>query len=439
MRVDDPAGDRQPQAGAAGPRPSGPRRCGRSARTRAPPRARGCPGPRRPPRSSSCRPPRARSATRAPPAASGAPRCRAGWPRPGARARDRARTARSPGCTQTFSRTAPGSDSSHSRSACSSSGRTGKRTGRSGSAPLSMRDRSSSCATSRPSRSVCASATRSVARIGRLDAVGEVLQQRLERADRRAQLVRDVRHELPPLAVDVGELRRHRVERAGELADLVARRRPHAHVVVAARHGARRGRHLAQRRRRAAREEAHERAARSPWRRARGPAARGRAARRAAARARCPTTVATITTPSFDLDRRQPVERPHRPRLRLERVADAVHGPHPLGAELAAQPADVGVDRAVPGAVAPAPHVGEQLVAGEHHAGPRGEQREQVELGRREVHLVGADAPRGGAPGRARAARRSRSGRRARAARSTRRSSARMRATSSRGENGLVM
>ena len=51
------------------------------------------------------------------------------------------------------------------------------------------------------------------------------------------------------------------------------------------------------------------------------------------------------------------------PGLRLERVADAVHGPHHAGAELAPQAADVGVDGAVAGAVALAPHLGEQLVA----------------------------------------------------------------------------
>ena len=63
------------------------------------------------------------------------------------------------------------------------------------------------------------------------------------------------------MPLDVGEVGRHRVEGARELADLVARRRGHAPLVVAAGHR-RGGRgHLAQRRGHAAREALDEREA----------------------------------------------------------------------------------------------------------------------------------------------------------------------------------
>lgn len=85
--------------------------------------------------------------------------------------------------------------------------------------------------------------------IGRrlLDPVGDVLELRAERPDRGAQLVGRVGDEIAPNPVGLGELRRHRVERAGQLADLVARRRRDPAVVVAARHRPRGGDHLPQR------------------------------------------------------------------------------------------------------------------------------------------------------------------------------------------------
>ena len=61
--------------------------------------------------------------------------------------------------------------------------------------------------------------------IGLGDAVDEVLEHRLQRGDRRAQLVRHVGDEVAAHAVGLGELGGHLVERAGELADLVARGR----------------------------------------------------------------------------------------------------------------------------------------------------------------------------------------------------------------------
>ena len=55
------------------------------------------------------------------------------------------------------------------------------------------------------------------------DAVDDVLEHRAEPGQRGAQLVADVGDELTTLAVDGVEVARHRVEGAGELADLVAR------------------------------------------------------------------------------------------------------------------------------------------------------------------------------------------------------------------------
>ena len=113
----------------------------------------------------------------------------------------------------------------------------------------------------RGARGAASARASSRARASVLDAVGEVLEHRLERADRRAQLVRDVGDEVAPLPLDVGEVGRHRVEGARELAHLVARRRGHAPLVVAAGHR-RGGRgHLAQRRGHAAREALDEREA----------------------------------------------------------------------------------------------------------------------------------------------------------------------------------
>jgi hypothetical protein len=52
--------------------------------------------------------------------------------------------------------------------------------------------------------------------------VYQVLQVRLQRSDRRAQLVRDVGDEVAAYAVGLRELGRHLVERACELTDFVA-------------------------------------------------------------------------------------------------------------------------------------------------------------------------------------------------------------------------
>ena len=73
-------------------------------------------------------------------------------------------------------------------------------------------------------------------------------------------------------------------------------------------------------------------------------------------------------------------------RLVADGVPDAVHGADDVGAELAAQRADVRVDGARARRHVVAPHLLEQLFAGRHPTGPRREVHEQVELGRREVH-----------------------------------------------------
>src|SRR3954470_16239387 len=63
----------------------------------------------------------------------------------------------------------------------------------------------------------------------------------------------------------------------------------------------------------------------------------------------------------------------------LERVADAVHGADQVGAELAAQRLDVAVDGTRAGSVGPAPHLGEEPLAGQHGPRPAGEVDQQVE------------------------------------------------------------
>jgi len=83
--------------------------------------------------------------------------------------------------------------------------------------------------------------------VGRLDAVGKILETRRECGHRGAQLVRDGRDQRPALRVDVAEVGGHLVERAGQLAHLVTRRRLDATGVVTARHPARHLGHLPQR------------------------------------------------------------------------------------------------------------------------------------------------------------------------------------------------
>ncbi|MEZ5139972.1 MAG: hypothetical protein R2711_14750 [Acidimicrobiales bacterium] len=78
-----------------------------------------------------------------------------------------------------------------------------------------------------------------------------------------------------------------------------------------------------------------------------------------------------------------------------ERVADAVHRAHDAVAQLAAQGADVGVDRAGARPVAVAPHVDQEPLARQDPSGALGQAHQQVELGGGEVHdlAVLAHAP----------------------------------------------
>ena len=262
-----------------------------------------------------------------------------------------------------------------SRTACSRSGSTRNSVRSSGTVPDSRRERSRSCLTRRPRRSTWREHRVEGLGIGVGDAVDEVLEHGLERGDRRAQLVRHVGDEVAPHAVGLGELGGHPVERPGELTDLVTRR-------VGAPGGcsrpwpSRRGRrHLAQRRRHAAREE--------PDHRHRDHGGDDPADRRPQP-ILMPTqntktvtaTAAAITKPSLSLidgmsssgwaSRSRTV---HAPGF-SGRVPDAVHGAHDVVAELAAQRAHVRVDGARAGAVAVAPHLAEQLLAGEDAAGP---------------------------------------------------------------------
>ena len=109
--------------------------------------------------------------------ACGAPRSRAGWRRPGARARDRRRPR------GRASRPSP-TPRSRARAAAarapraSRSGSTRNSVRSSGTAPDSSRERSSSCLTRRPSRSTWASIVRKVSGSGSADAVDEVLEHR---------------------------------------------------------------------------------------------------------------------------------------------------------------------------------------------------------------------------------------------------------------------
>jgi len=59
--------------------------------------------------------------------------------------------------------------------------------------------------------------------IGLGDAVDQVLEHHLERGDRGAELVGDVRHQVAPDPIGFGQLGGHLVEGAGQLADFVAR------------------------------------------------------------------------------------------------------------------------------------------------------------------------------------------------------------------------
>ena len=118
-----------------------------------------------------------------------------------------------------------------------------------------------------------------------------------------------------------------------------------------------------------------------------------------------PATVATITTPSLTLIELQPVERPHRaaPPARSRRRARCARGPSP---SLRRSP------RTCESTVRwPEPSRQPQTSASscsreKTDAGPRGQQRQQVELGRGQVHDLAAEPHAAAPPGRSPARRR---------------------------------
>jgi hypothetical protein len=146
--------------------------------------------------------------------------------------------------------------------------------------------------------------------IGLLHPVDQVFERRLQAAYGRAQLVRDVGDQLASHPVDLGELGGHRVERARELPDLVARRGCNAPLVVAACHRPAGGCHLAQRRGHPARQHLDHRK-RERRRRQRTDHPRHAGAHPHRGRNRSHSDGRNDHHAELELDRRQPVEWPH--------------------------------------------------------------------------------------------------------------------------------
>jgi hypothetical protein len=86
-----------------------------------------------------------------------------------------------------------------------------------------------------------------------------VLENRLQRRDGGAELVRDVGHQVPAHPINLGEVGGHAVERPGQLTNLIARGCGHSAIVVPACHRAGGVGHLAQRRSHSMGEELHHR------------------------------------------------------------------------------------------------------------------------------------------------------------------------------------
>ena len=108
--------------------------------------------------------------------------------------------------------------------------------GASGAMPASTRDRSSRSVTSPLSRSVWSSAACRVAWSGWATPSTRFSSTARSADDRGAQLVRDVGDQVAPLPVHRLQVGGHRVERPGQLADLVVRRGGDPAGVVAGRH-----------------------------------------------------------------------------------------------------------------------------------------------------------------------------------------------------------
>ena len=83
--------------------------------------------------------------------------------------------------------------------------------------------------------------------VERRHAVRRVLEHHLQHGDRCPEFVGRIRDEVAALAIEVGEVGRHLVERGGELSDLVAAGGRDLPAVVAGGHGFGRSGHLAER------------------------------------------------------------------------------------------------------------------------------------------------------------------------------------------------
>ena len=109
-----------------------------------------------------------------------------------------------------------------------------------------------------------------------------------------------------------------------------------------------------------------------------------------------------------------------------------------VGLDLGPQPLDVDVERLGVADVVGAPHPVDELHAGEHAAGVAQQHLQQLELLERQLHLLAADGDDVALDVHADRPRLERSAGASSSASPRRRSTARMRATSSREENGLV-
>src|SRR6266487_2698433 len=112
-------------------------------------------------------------------------------------------------------------------------------------------------------------------------------------------------------------------------------------------------------------------------------------------------TAATITTPSFfliDVRKSRGLTPAASQLVRAQGVADPVHGPDHVGADLPAKGADVRVDGPLADPVVVAPDLGQEPPAAEHDVRRLCQPVEEVELARRQVDeaSVSADLAPGG-------------------------------------------
>jgi len=197
----------------------------------------------------------------------------------------------------------------------------------------------------------------------------------------------DVRHELPPLAFNLGKLRRHGVERPGQTAHLVLRGGRDPLAVVAIGHGAGGRGHLPKRQDHAVSEQLddHERDDQTacegePCMEAEGEGREDRPDRRYDRPA--------DDEPEFHLDRPNPVERPRSEvRCRHQLPCPSVpayptplHSSDDVCSNLATYRTHVRVNRPRTRAVPVSPDLGEQLISRADDTGRQEKVDEQVEL-----------------------------------------------------------